>query len=272
MIDENILYFPALHTKQAELAGLKKVRQDTMARVWPSLYLTRHNRQKTSAEIREKIIESTHGQCFFLGLPDNIAALPEDSSELVSPDKNYRNWKNFVASFDKARPLLLSPSGITLRQTVMQARALIDEFGLLGMRVKTDEDLVRAEAVLAAVDDPEAFYPILDAGHLDCKTSPVAQYQMLTSWINQLRSEYGGIDLIMQSSCFPRSLGTFGDSHGSIENRDRELHSMLGGYRTIRFGDFGSVNNNPTTLQARGFVPRIDVCGPLSWEYARFKR
>jgi len=50
MIDENILYFPALHTKQAELAGLKKVRQDTMARVWPSLYLTRHNRQKTSAD------------------------------------------------------------------------------------------------------------------------------------------------------------------------------------------------------------------------------
>jgi Beta protein len=266
---DELSYIPALRSRQAELRGYRELRPETKQKLRPIISIGRHSRVSECARIAERVIEAVAGP-FFIDLNTFPDQQCDEWQALVSPDDNFRAWRDFGASIDGAVPVALIRDGAPERAFVRQVLALETAHGLVTIRTRRPaSDLSLLQAAIAAVEDVNNVLIVLDMGYI--RAALEAKEVEASRAINALRSVDPTVRIALVSSSFPRALAAFGEESGRLDILERDLHARLGGSEVSIYGDHAAIYPEPFETSAARWVPRIDYATFDAWHFRRHR-
>lgn len=265
-------YFPALRTRSAELKGLQQLAIEQRAAMLPLLTLGRWPRSNDFLRSAERAAEVMQGAPYCLDLTHDGNHLPEAQQQLRNPARGYETWRQFVARWPQAIAVMQLNPEARLHDWVLQARLLESQAEALAFRI-TDfaQHTPLVMQALCALDRSQNAIVFLDCQYIRGQMpSYVSACRVV---INQLRTEFPDLMIVVMSTSFPSSVVNFADasqSAGSIDILERELHAQLGGCTVAAYGDHGSIHSvvYDETSPLR-WAARIDYPHELCWDFAR---
>ena len=269
-----VTYCPLLRTRPAEIAGLSHLPGRQKDLMLPVFVLGKWHKSPDPSYAYEKAAEAFGNRPHIIDITRIDGHKTPEFEYLLSPDNNYENWRKFIADHGKglAIPTVQFASDGTLRDIVQQALILEKEFGRLALHVDLTErnHLHTALSVIAALNAPDTTcICILDGKHLTRDMfDPL--HNLFVHAINEIRSVDQGIECVITSSSFPKSVTTVGSAHhGVIPILEREMYDSIGGRDIIIYGDHSSIHPYVYDEYVRGYIPRVDYPTDTQWIYYR---
>lgn len=267
------LYYPALRARGSELNGYSKLSDTVKDELTPLITLGSWRKMDDPSRGLIKASEAIgDNRAFYLDLTNERSHHSEGTLALTDKRNYFEKWRTYIkqASQDHNIIPVVQLTGNS-RDAVRQAVYFEDDFGELGVRIDAfDQNQVEAaKAILSAIEDPQACMFFIDVAQIEARTT-AAVSQVAIQVINQLRELHAGCSITTLSSSFPRSVATFGDKRGEIDNEDRRLNHIIGGHDVAIFGDYGSIHATVYDDQpmARA-APRIDYPLEYQWIFER---
>lgn len=275
MIDisyERYLYFPTLRTRQAEMRGLQELNIDRKRRLLPLLTLGRWPKAMDFARSAEKANEVMEGLPHFLDLTTDASHLGAEQQKLRDPANGFEAWRVFVQGYANAIPVVQLVAGAKQRDQVKQASWLERDVGKVAFRIQdfaTDTPMVIN--AISALDDPANAIVFIDCQYI---RSALAAYVTATiATINQLRTQFPELMIVVLSTSFPPSVIPFSDANqrrGTIDIQERDLHARIGGESVAAYGDHGSIHSvvrDDVTIMR--WSARVDYPREKTWSFER---
>lgn len=264
---DSIKYLPAIRSRQAELRGYRELRPATKASLIPIVSLGKLGRISDTDRVMEAITEAVGGR-FFLDLNSFPGQTCSDHDSLCSPADAFSAWRSLASRQQTAVPVALLREGTAERPFIQQVRRIERDHGVVVIRSRRPtQDLAAIEAALSAVDDVNNTLVILDFGYI--RGALEARENEALRIITALRSIDPAARIITMASSFPKAVSAYGDTRGSLEIIERDLHWHIGGDAVAGYGDHASIYPVPFEPQISRFVPRIDYCLDYRWHYER---
>jgi len=261
-----IRYLPSVRTRTAELRGYAELRQETKDALHPLVSLGQLGNSKQPARILELALKRV-GPCF-LDLNTATGQTCENWEDLCDPANNFEAWRTFAASGENVTPVALLRDGATERPFVRQILAIERDFGAVVVRSrKPAQELAALQAALSAVDDVNNLLIVLDFGFIRGAFEPKETEARRV--ITALRTIDPGARIAVLSSSYPRNVSVYGDSRGTLEILEREMHANLGGEEVAIYGDHASIYPEPFEASVSRWVPRVDYCLSDAWRWER---
>ncbi len=263
---DGINYLPAIRSRQAELRGYRELRADTKAALNPIIAIGKIGRQDDPVRVLEGLKEGIG--TYFL----DVNTLPGQQcvgwENLCDPANNYERWREFAATADNAIPVALLRDGVHERPFVRQALAIEQSHGVVLVRSRRPgTDLPALQAVASAIEDVNNLFVVLDFGYI--RGSLEARETEARKVITALRTTDSAIRIALLASSFPRAVSAFGESRGTLEIVERDLHYRLGGDEVSIYGDHAAIYPEYFEPTMSRWVPRIDYCTDTAWIYRR---
>lgn len=265
-------YFPVLRTRQAELKGLDMLDDERRAKIIPMLTLGRWPKALDFTRAAEKAEEATKGHPHFLDLTTDGAHLADQQKLLREPSDAFAAWRNFVAQYRNAIPVVQLVANSRVRDTTRQAQLIERTSGKLAFRIRdfaTDTPLVIN--ALSALDDPKSAIVFIDCQYIRNALTAYGAASIAT--INQLRAEFPELMIALLSTSFPSSTISFADAggeRGSIDILERNLHASIGGNEVAAYGDHASIHSVVyDDAPIMRWAARIDYPRNLDWYFER---
>lgn len=264
-------YFPSFRSKRAELLGYRNLPDEDKDAIVPAITLTRWPRKESLSDAREQVLDVLDGRRFVMDTTKRVGMFATDSQALLNPDNAFAAWRGFVGDTDNPIiPVVQMTKQAGRRDIVRQAILLQQDYGDIAIKLRLTSPAARGLLlnVLSALDDPARLWIYLEAGYITQLSAPELAPEMLET-IAKIREVDDTPLIISSSSSFPRSVADHGDESGVIPNLDRRFHDTIGGDAVCAYGDHSSVHVEPYSVQARGYVPRVDYATYRSWFYER---
>lgn len=275
MIDvkfENYQYFPTLRTRLSEMRGLKELDSGRKSKILPLLTLGRWPRATDFDKAAEKAVEVMNGHPYFLDLTADSTHLGDQQKILRDPSSGFKAWRDFLSEYEKAIPVVQLSSDAKVRDIFKQAQFFENTSGKLAFRIKdfaSDTPLVIN--ALSAMDDAANAIVFVDCQYIS--DSFVAYVTAAVATINQLRSDFPELMIVVMSTSFPSSVKSFADStqtKGEIDILERKLHARIGGNPVAVYGDHASIHSVVyDEVPIMRWSARIDYPRNLHWAFER---
>jgi len=269
---EKYQYFPTLRTRQSEMRGLKELDAERKSKIVPLLTLGRWPRATGFDKAAEKASEVMENLPFFLDLTTDTTHLGDQQKLLRDHNSGFKAWRDFVAKYDRAIPVVQLNSDAKVRDVFKQAQALEKTFGKLAFRIRDfTSDTALAINAISAIDDVSNAIVFVDCQYI--RDSFVAYATAAVATINQLRNEFPELMIVIMSTSFPSSVIPFSDStqtKGEIDILERQLHARIGGNPVAIYGDHASIHSvvyDDVTIMR--WAARIDYPQNLQWAFER---
>jgi len=269
---EDYCYFPALRTRQAEMRGLAELDADRKKRLLPLLTLGRWPKAVDFSRSAEKANEVMSELPHFLDLTRDASHLNEQQLKLRDPTNAFEAWRIFLSTYQSAIPVVQLVQGARQRDQVKQALFIESSVGKLAFRIQDfSVDTPLVINALSALDDPKNAIVFIDCQYI---RSALAAYVTATiATINDLRTQFPELMIVVLSTSFPSSVIPFTDStqrRGTIDIQERDLHARIGGDAVAMYGDHGSVHSvvRPDTA-IMTWSARVDYPRETSWSFER---
>lgn len=265
-------YFPTLRTRQAELKGLEQLDSDRKRRLLPLLTLGRWPKALDFSKAAEKAETAMEQLPYFLDLTNDLTNLGEEQKRLRDPSQSFLEWRTFVGRYPKSIPVVQIAHGSRIRDVIKQSQEMEHSFGKLAFRIREfSSETTTVISAISALDDPRNAVVFIDCQYI---RDAIAAYVTATiSTINQLRSEFPELMIVVLSTSFPSSTIRFSEDsqqRGSIDILERDLHSRIGGDSVAFYGDHGSVHSVVyDDIQIMRWSARVDYPRELSWYFER---
>lgn len=275
MIDikfENFAYFPTLRTRQSEMRGLKELDSARKSKIVPLLTLGRWPRATDFDKAAEKASDVMDGHPYFLDLTTDMTHLGDQQKILRDSSSAFKAWRDFLAKYHKAIPVVQLNLDAKVRDIFKQAQAFENTSGKLAFRIKdfvSDTPLVIN--AISAMDDSSNAIVFVDCQYI--RDSFVAYVTAAVAIINQLRNEFPELMIVIMSTSFPSSVIPFSDStqtKGEIDILERQLHARIGGNPVAIYGDHASIHSvvyDDVTIMR--WAARIDYPQNFQWIFER---
>ncbi len=269
---EACLYYPALRSRAAELAGLKHLEENVKKEILPIITLGKWPRSENIQHSLDKAIDAMGDLPFILDVTREASHHNASSISLQSTDDAFKQWRKFVSQKEQIIPVVQISKGARLRDVTLQAKEFEREKGSLAFRICDFEvDSERAVAAMASLDRPEKALVIVDLGYIRNALPMAASAAIRT--INNIRDEIPEASICILSTSFPQSVTSFVDGStgrcGSIDILERELHESVGGNDVCLYGDHGSIHSVVYPDAGGRYVPRIDLPLDDVWYFER---
>lgn len=269
---EKYSYFPTLRTRQSEMKGLELLDQDRKSKILPLLTLGRWPKATDFDKAAEKAELVMNRLPHFLDLTTDATHLGEQQKILRNPSNAFEAWRKFVGQYESAIPVVQMVSDAKVRDVFKQAQAFEAVQGKLAFRIKdfsTDTPLVIN--AISALDDPGNAIVFIDCQYI--RDALVAYVTATIATVNQLRSEFPDLMIVLLSTSFPSSVLPFADttqSRGSIDILERQLHARIGGDAVAAYGDHASIHSVVyDDVPIMRWSARIDYPQNLLWSFER---
>lgn len=267
------LYYPALRARGSELNGYKQLSDAVKDELTPLITLGSWRKMDDPARGLLKTTEAIgEGRPFYLDLTNDRSHHSAGTLELTDKRNCFENWRNFLTTAKSDHKIIpVAQLSGNSRDAVRQSIKFENEFGGVGVRIDAfdQNQVAAAKAILSAIDDPQNCMFFVDVAQIEARTT-TAMSQIAIQVINQLRELHDGCSITTLSSSFPRSVATFGDKRGEIDNEDRRLNIIIGGQDVAIYGDYGAIHATVYDDQpmARA-APRIDYPSYHQWIFER---
>jgi Beta protein len=275
MIDikfENYKYFPTLRTRQSEMRGLKELDAERKSKIVPLLTLGRWPRATDFDKAAEKASEVMNGHPYFLDLTTDTTHLGDQQKVLRDSSSGFKTWRDFVAKYGLAIPVVQLNSDAKVRDIFKQAQAFEKVSGKLAFRIKdftSDTPLVMN--AISAMDDASNAIVFVDCQYI--RDSFAAYATAAVATINILRNEFPELMIVVMSTSFPSSVIPFADASqtkGEIDILERQLHARIGGNSVAFYGDHASIHSVVyDDVPMMRWSARIDYPQNLQWTFER---
>lgn len=271
---DNHAYFPALMSRVAEIQGLRELSEERKQRIIPLFTLGRwHNALEFDRAIENCSAAIGEGRPYFADLTREAQHEPAVFNELLSPDNNFKKWRDYIHEFNDAIPVVQIVPDVTRRQIFRQAQLIERTHGNLAFRVRNPgRELPLVINALSALDEPDNAIVFVDLKYI--RALEREALAVATDAIDRIRAEIEDARIVVLSSSFPAYLAGFaedeGETRGSIEILERQLHAeLIDNGRDCIYGDYASIH--PVIRRGGGgkFIPRIDAPHAFSWNFER---
>jgi hypothetical protein len=275
MIDvsfENLLYFPTLRTRQAELKGLEMLDPTRKQRIVPVLTLGRWPKALDFSKSAEKARDAMAGWPYFLDLTSDARHLADQQRILRNSSGAFEAWRAFAGNYHNAIPVVQITSDARIRDVTRQAQELERTTGKLAFRIREfSSETPLVINALSALDDPRNAIIFIDCQYIRSALSAYVTATVAT--VNQIRDEFPDSFITVLSTSFPSSTVPYADAtqqRGSIEIQERQLHNRVGGSTVVAYGDHGSIHSVIYDDAAiMRWAARVDYPRELDWYFER---
>ncbi len=248
-------YFPILKSRNSELKAYRELSNKYKKNILPILELTRSrisqkNKNGPVEKKMEEIITIFDSNRFILDLTTEETLDNEQIQEMLSSNNGYEKWVNFVNQYrEKANfiPTIHYNPDYT-DDTIKQIQALDLNFQTLALR-------------LNALDKDNQKYLEKIKGYLyKCIVILDAENQQkdfdFSKYIEPI-SHFKIKAIIYICSCFPATIPISND--GEIQKYDLGFNRLDEKFPNAYYGDYALTNARRYDMQARGWIPRIDI-------------
>lgn len=272
---DDYVYFPTLRTRLAEMKGLEQLTREQKIRLLPMLTMGRWPKAADFTKSADKVEAVMDKLPHVLDLTNDVAHLGDQQKILRDPANGFEAWRNFVQQYHSAIPVVQLVPQARARDQVRQAMLIEKDAGKVAFRIRdfaTDTPLVINS--ISALDDPRNAIVYIDCQYI--RSALTAYITAAVSTINQLRSQFPELFVVVLSTSFPPSVLPFADAsqkRGVIDIQERDLYSKIGGSAVAAYGDHGSVHSvvyDDTTIMR--WSARVDYPRELSWYFERRPR
>jgi hypothetical protein len=227
------------------MRGLKELDTDRKSKIVPLLTLGRWPRATDFDKAAEKALEVMDGHPYFLDLTTDTSHLGEQQKILRDSSSGFKAWRDFLAKYDKAIPVIQLSSDSKIRDIFKQTQIFERTSGKLAFRI-TDftSDTSLVISAISAMDDASNAIVFVDCQYI--RDSFVAYVTAAVATINQLRNEFPELMIVVMSTSFPSSVMSFVDAtqtRGVINILERQLHARIGGNPVAAYGDHASIHS-----------------------------
>jgi len=269
---EDCLYYPALRSRAAELAGLKQLDNEVKQKVLPIITLGKWPRSEDIQSSLDKSIDAMGDAPFILDLTREATHHNGSSLALQSDSDGFKAWRNFVSQHEQIIPVVQITKSTRLRDLVKQAKELERSRISLAFRISDFEsDTDRVISAMASLDRPENALVIVDMGYIR-NAVPMATSAAIRT-INNVRDEIPEASICLISTSFPQSVTSFAmnarGTNGTIDILERELYENIGGRGVALYGDHSSIHSVVYPDSGGRYVPRIDLPLDDAWYFER---
>jgi Beta protein len=269
---EDYSYFPTLRTRQSEMKGLAQLDAARKSKILPLLTLGRWPKATDFDKAAEKAEAVMDKLPHFLDLTTDATHLGDQQKILRNPENAFLAWRNFVGQYASAIPVVQLVPDAKVRDVFKQAQAFEKIQGKLAFRIK--DFLVDTPLVInaiSAMDDPANAIVFIDCQYI--RDALTAYVTATVATVNQLRSEFPDLMVVVLSTSFPSSVLPFADtsqSRGSIDMLERQLHARIGGDAVAAYGDHASIHSVVyDDVPIMRWSARIDYPSNFLWSFER---
>lgn len=268
-------YAPLLHTRTAEIRGLRELPEATKDQIFPIFVIRPWPRAKSIDTAFEKLGEAFGDRVFAVDLerefphanPDKPAQVEFDA--LRSPNSGFENYYAKLASIDGAVPVLQLTGDIA--EIPLQIERIL-EIGRGGFARITRDDAHLVGAILASIDGQHAsdFSIIVDAGW----ATDVLQQ---ADWARGLATTFFNQDperaIVICGSSFSAEFGKVKGST-SFQIGERLLYANVRNNlnANLIYGDWASTRPPSYDDGIRRTVPRLDLSFLSAWDVFRSRK
>lgn len=281
----DILYFPVIKTRDAELRCFKHLDNKTKDLILPIYELTKSRRTTLvpDGDINRRmkdIRDIQAGRPFILDLTTDERYTNSQVEKLLDERNGFSEWFYFI--FEQYKDLNIIPmihlygdsDYKEVKQFVSSASQSVGS-KRLALRLPTDLKNEELDRILVSIKDSLEnscqLYIIFDVGYFSDNSSfnesvgnVISSCEVCEKYNNYIS------DIILVSTSFPLSPAQAGgeDQSGNFKVLEEELYfEVKKSIPYIKYGDYVSINTEQIELKAGTFVPRIDL---ISEECDRF--
>ena len=268
---DSVKYYPCVRTRQAELLGIKELKDTTKSQIIPILSLTKMGRNKESSEVLLKWFDVFNGPTI-ISLPSDHLLFCDDTESLLSEEQNFANWFAFLKQYSEKNiiPTAIINSTTNKRQFVQQIKELENEFGKFAVRINpmSNRAIQAITSAASVVDDISNILIILDSEQINRERQQIALDATIRC-INQLRQLDQSIEIVVTGTSFPRRFKPYGETHGQIPMLEWDNFHALGGEDVAIYGDYAGTHGKFYAGSFAQLVARVDYVTRSFWLFER---
>lgn len=191
----------------------------------------------------------------------------EQLKKLMNPEFGYKNWMDFVLSYDWLIPVVQTKD---FEHVVDQCRVLEQEGRDFVLRFSLGD--IESGNWLYLIEVLSQFNPcliIFDIGKIDINTKSYENY--FFEWLERAEKYFSGARFCITGSSFPDS---FGDTEkGEVPIYERQIYNSLCKEfeRKLIYSDYASARVKEGRSGGGVPIPRIDFPLKNSWCYVRYR-
>jgi hypothetical protein len=267
----DFLYYPALRTRPAEIAGYANLRPNVKNALAPIMRLGAWPRCADLSESTTQLVDAVSGNHFILDVTRESMYQNSSVNALLDPTDDFKAWQDLVKSIPNAVPTVQFSSAARLPQIIRQTRQLEAIGRKLAFRVSDFQaDTNRVITALSAMDDPKNALIVIDAGYI--RETMAASIAACVSSVNDIRDEIPTAEIAVVSTSYPGSVTSFVANEqgtaGTINILERDLFDAIGADAVI-YGDHGSIHARTKAATGGKYTPQIDCSLYDAWLFER---
>lgn len=284
------LYFPLVKTRDAELRCMENLPKEVLDKVLPIYELTKSRTTKKAPDgdihrRMKKVAEIQDGRPFILDLNTSEKYINTQIKQLISEYDGFYEWQYFLEIYSSENIIPMIHLYEDTENNFADVRKFVSDMSkkYTALALRIPHDLEQKD--LAVYIDPikESLHPdakiifIIDADFIRSayrsnKDNLIANFCSTIDFLNR----YQGIieDTVTMFSSFPSSAAQAGKDENEGEfSIDEELlyKDILNTGRSIKYGDYASINTEQLDIRGGTFIPRIDIALDEEFIYKRYK-
>ncbi|WP_233080230.1 beta family protein [Rheinheimera soli] len=281
------IYYPLVKTRDAEIKGIRNLRDDVKDCIIPVFELTRSRiSQKTNpdGDIHKRmrqVSEAVGDRQFILDICTSPKYLNVQLEQLLVPDHGFYEWQQFLKAYSdlKIIPALHIYSEDDFSEVVKFIQQMSTSYNDFSLRLPIDlDDPDKIVSEITRVMPSKCTLHLLWDTSIEEKLITQSNYskfaENISRSINSISEHTCSIYHIMTGSSFPLVPADLGDDDkGSFPIYEEIIFSTLQNkFREIKYGDYGSVCPKQVEMKGGTFVPRIDISLKDRFIYRRYRR
>lgn len=268
-------YAPLLHTRQAEIRGLRELPEGTKDLLFPLFALRPWPRAKSINSAIDHVISAMGGRLFGLDFerdfppadPENPAQVEFDA--LRSPVANFSNYFERIEEIDGAVPVLQLTGDLDQLPHQIERVAEIGRGGFCRITADDAHKVTQVRAAIANMPADE-FSVFIDAGW---RTDILSQSAWALGIAQKFFEQTPERAIVICGSSFPMDFSKVGASSSfDINERGLFQHVRSNLNANLIYGDWASTRPPSYDQGVKRTVSRLDVPLPATWNIFRAQK
>lgn len=290
----NLVYFPVLKTKDAELRAIAAVDESYRRKMLPVYEITksRITKKDSLGDIVKRLdqIKNIQGKLpYILDVTTDAKQKNTQIESILSPVNGYECWKDWLELNCGTHIVPMIHVNFELDEDLAEAKAFVasvtDKYSKMALRLPADLEEGEYQEIIGAIVselNDTRLYILLDEGCIrdKVKASGLAAvtniFQRAFTKVSILPDVNSWLErVVCVSGSFPYLVSTEGrgDEKGEFEIFEHSLFLSLEHNRPkLQFGDYASINVKQIEMRGGTFVPRVDFCTDIKFYYYRKRR